>query len=73
MMLSRDSELLIASERRFVEVRRDRTCNESVVALSVSVGGGGEDSGRGDEDLGGGAVNAADAEATALRCAVSSS
>ena len=44
----------------------DRTCNESVVALSVSVGGGGEDSGKGDEDLGGGAVNAADAEVTAL-------
>jgi hypothetical protein len=41
------------------------------VVSSVLVGGGGEDPGRGDDDLGvgleGGSVSAADAEATALR------
>ena len=50
-------------------------CNWSA-ASSVLVSRGGEDAGSGDEQLGGrrqGAVDAAAAEATALRCMVSSS
>ena len=42
-------------------------------ASSVSVCGGGKDSGKGDNERGGGAVDAAAAEATALRCVDSSS
>ena len=71
--LFRDSKLLIASEHCLIEVKMDWTCSESVVTSSVSVGGRGEDSGRGDEGLSGSAASAAVTEATALWCAVSSS
>ena len=67
--LSRDSKLLSMSEVCFNE---PRTCDGSAASL-VSVCGGGKDSGSGDEEMGGGADDAADAEATALQCVVSSS
>ena len=42
-------------------------------ASSISVCGGGEDSGKGDEEWGGGLVDAADVEAMALQWVASSS